>query len=48
MRLRVAVEVKVDVTLGLVCEPALFGGAGIAKLLVAGLLDVCAPMELPA
>ena len=33
MRLRVAVEVNVAVTLGLACERALFGGAGIAKLL---------------
>ena len=33
VRLRVVVEVNVAVTLGLACEPALFGGAGIAKRL---------------
>ena len=33
VRLRVAVEVNVAVTLGLVRERVLFGGAGIAKLL---------------
>ena len=32
-RLRVVMEVNVAVTLGLACERALFGGAGIAKLL---------------
>ena len=31
--LRVVVEVSAAVTLGLACERALFGGAGIAKLL---------------
>ena len=33
VRLRVVVEVNVAVTLGLACERALFGGAGLAKLL---------------
>ena len=33
VRLRVVVEVNVAVTLGLTCERALLGGAGIAKLL---------------
>ena len=33
VRLQVVVEVNVAVTLGLACERALFGGAGIAKLL---------------
>ena len=33
VRLRVVVEVNVAVTLGLARERALFGGAGIAKLL---------------
>ena len=33
VRLRVVVEVNVAVTLGLVCERVLFGGAGVTKLL---------------
>ena len=33
VRLRVVLDVNVAVTLGLACEWALFGGAGIAKLL---------------
>ena len=48
VRLRVVVEVNVAVTLGVACERALFGGAGIAKLLGRALLDVCAPMGVPA
>ena len=39
VRLRVAVKVKVAVTLGLACGRVLFGGAGISKLL--GRADVC-------
>ena len=33
VRWRVVVEVNVAVTLGLVCERVLFGGAGVTKLL---------------
>ena len=41
------VEVNVVVTLGLACERALFKRLESRNCL-AGLLDVCAPMELPA
>ena len=40
-------EVKVAVTLGLDCERVLFGGLESRNCL-AGLLDVCAPMDVSA